>query len=349
MVMELMWLQFILSSLAVVGAGIYVGQFAGEIGDRLKLGRAWAGAVILSLATTTPELVSTVTVVLRGEPGLAFGCILGSVIFSLFLLALVDAFDPDPIYKRLSSRHLATGVLNCLLLGIIVTGMALAYGRVGGPKGLGFGHVGITSIILLIFFAVGQYVLFQTSRANQKEQTEETVPGALSQLSPPALGGIFAGLIAVIAVAAYNLGVSADKIAGKYGWGATFAGAVLLGIVTSLPEITNAVACSRKKDFDLAAGNLLGVNGLLLCVLALSDFLFVKGRLFNTLGRSDTVSSIAMAGIAIVMNGAVLMALITREKNKIWRWGITSVLLAGLYILSLLITYQFSRPVLILN
>ena len=55
------WLPFGASACGVIGAGILIGQISGEIGERLRLGRAWAGAVLLSLATTLPELVATVT------------------------------------------------------------------------------------------------------------------------------------------------------------------------------------------------------------------------------------------------------------------------------------------------
>src|SRR5512133_1520507 len=109
------WISFIIASLFVVSAGIFIGQVSGAIGDRLGLGKAWAGAVLLSFATTLPELVSTVTVSLRGDTAMAIGGILGSVLFNLLILVIVDLIDPHPIYTRLSFILIFVGMSCCLV------------------------------------------------------------------------------------------------------------------------------------------------------------------------------------------------------------------------------------------
>ncbi|MBL8022754.1 MAG: hypothetical protein JNK54_00530 [Elusimicrobia bacterium] len=337
---DFLWMRFVLSALFVVAAGISIGRVSGELGERLGLGRAWSGAVFLSLATTLPELVSSVTVVLRGAPGMAVGGILGSIVFNLFILALVDLVGVDSIYRRVSSNHVATGLLGCALLGTLVTGLSIGAG--GGGMSFGLGHVGLTPLTILALFALGQFVLLRLARGGSGEERRVNVSTVFNRMSLTGLFFVYAGIAGVILVSAYNLGVAAQGLASHYSLGATFAGAILLGVVTSLPEISNATACAKKREFDLAVGNILGANAIVLTVLAIADLFYFPGRILSLLSPGEALSSIAMAGIAIVMQAIVLGALASRSGDRVWRVGIASLLLTSLYGASLLISYRFS-------
>ena len=341
--MDPLWGQFLLSAAGVIAAGILIGRVSGEVGDRLKLGRAWSGAVLLALATTLPELVATITVALRGEPAMALGGVLGSIIFNLFIFVFIDLFERKPIYPQLSSNHMATGLLGCLLLGVAIAGMSFGYGGIGGSKGIGIGHVGITSLVILALYLLGQVVLFRLAKGSYKSAVKLRPTG----IAHWPLGRVLASygaLAGVILVAAYNLGVSADQLAARYELGPTFAGVALLGVVTSLPEVTNALACAKRRDYDLAAGNILGANVFVFLAVVLADLCTLKGRLFNELMPTEAVSSIAMAGMAIVMTSVVLGALAIRSADKIGRLSIASILLAFFFVASLVIAYRFASP-----
>jgi cation:H+ antiporter len=336
-----LWVHFLAAALFVVGAGMLIGRVSGELGERLGLGRAWSGAVLLSLATTMPELVTTLTVTLRGQPGMAFGGIIGSAAFNLFILVVVDLIDPDPIYNRISIQNVTTGLLGCALMGVVITGLSLGMANIGVTKGWGIGHVGIASIAIFLLYGVGQYVLFQQSRQPGEDRARMEMDTWLNRCSLRNIVLVYLGLITVIVIAANRLGVYAEGIAINYRLGATFAGATLLGIVTSLPEITNAVACARQKEFDLAMGNVLGANAFVLVVLAVADVFYTKGRLFYAVSHPQAISALTMAGVAIVMQSIVLGALASRSAHRIWRVGVTSVVLAILYGGGLFIAYHF--------
>jgi len=343
--MFLLWFHFLLSALFVVGAGMLIGRVSGEIGDRLGLGRAWAGAVLLSFATTLPELFSTITVTLRGETGMAVGGILGSVLFNLFIIVMVDVADPNPIYHRLSMNHVFTGLLGCVLLAVVSLGLlfgVLADGRFREIEHIGF--IGVPSIVILLFYIAGQFVLLSIARSSHQE-TEMKITTAFDRLSFKKLLLLYGGLSIIIITAAVNLGISAEKLSFKYNLSATFAGATLLGIVTSLPEVTNALVSARHRDFDLAIGNIFGANAFVITVLAIADLLYVKESLFFAVKASDAISSVVMANLAIVMQGIALAALTSHSRHRVWRIGIASVLLAILYAISLYVSYRFTAAV----
>jgi cation:H+ antiporter len=334
-----LWSPFLVSGGVVVIAGLLIGRVSGELGERLKLGRVWAGTVLISLATTTPELVTTATVAFHGQAGMAIGGVLGSVVFNLLILVLMDLADPDPIYHRLSFNHLSTGLLGCVLLGVVIVAIALGLDgvRAAAP---GFPRLGLASVALLGFFGLGQFVLFQMATKSANGETPIHTRNLFDRFSLKWILFAYVLLIVIIFISARGLALSVEQLAGEYRLGATFAGAVLLGVVTSLPELTNAIACARQKEIDLATGNLLGANVMVLTVLAVADF-FSPSPLFASLSTTEALSSLIMAGIAIVMQGVALGALAIHSDHRVWRIGVASLILAGLYGLSLTISYRF--------
>ncbi|GEM_PF-611708 len=339
------WLYFFVSATGVIAAGMMIGRVSGELGERLKLGRAWSGAVLLSFATTLPELATIVTVAMRGEAGMALGAVFGSVIFNLFILVLIDFIDPQSIYRKLSFAHIGTGLIGCMLLGLAITGIALGHAGIGGAHGIGLGHVGIISIGIFCLYLLGQYAIFRAAQGRDDQSDHVKLKTTMDGWPLRKIILAYGGLAFVIVVAAFNLGVAAEGLASYYQLGATFAGATLLGIVTSLPEITNAITCARQREHDLAVGNILGANAMVLSIIFIVDLFYINGRFLYVVGQSDAIASISMAGLAIVMQSLAIGALAVRSQERVWHFGIVSVLLAILYGLSLIIAYHFSSSV----
>jgi cation:H+ antiporter len=335
------WTIFAVSAFFVIGAGIAIGRVSAELGERLGLGRAWAGAVLLSLATTLPELVTTVTVTLEGAYGLALGGILGSIIFNLFILVLVDIADPEPLYGgKLSKNHLATGLLATALLGILMAGLSLGVAQ-------GTGLIPHSRLIMLAapagiigLYAVGQFILFRM--AKQSHAGGMVVPTVFSKLPMWGVLAAYGLTAAVIVVAAMALGSAVHRLSNHYGLAATFAGATMLGIVTSLPEITNALACARQREYDLAVGNVLGANAFVLVVLAAASLL-AGNRLFTGAPAGDAMSALVMAGLAVIMQVVALGALAVESRHHLKRLSAASMILAAVYAAALFVSYQFGK------
>ncbi|MDA8129909.1 MAG: hypothetical protein M0011_00235 [Elusimicrobia bacterium] len=336
------WTIFWTSASFVVLSGSLIGRVSGELGERLGLGRAWAGAVLLSFATTLPELVATATVTIEGAYGLALGGIIGSVVFNLFILAAMDLADPEPLYAggKLSRDHLATGLLGTALLAVVMAGLALGLARNTGLAASSPGALLFAPAGAIALYFTGQAVLFRM--AKRPREKEPAPPAVFSSLGNGALAGAYAVTAGVILVSASALGSSVNRLAEHYGLSATFAGAVMLGVVTSLPEITNAFACARRKEYDLAVGNLLGANALVLAVLAAAS-LAAGNRIFAAVSPSDAVSALIMAGIAVVMQAIALGALAAESGHGFRRLRAASLLLAALYAASLYLSSLFGR------
>ena len=79
-----------------------------RIGKALAIPRIVIGGTLVSLATTAPELVVSVTAALRGDPGMALGnaigsciCNIGLIVGAVALIVPVDADRADFIRRAL--------------------------------------------------------------------------------------------------------------------------------------------------------------------------------------------------------------------------------------------------------
>ena len=123
----------------------------GEIlGKRLGLGSTWVGLLLLATVTSLPELATGVSAVtLADTPDIAVGAILGSCVFNLLILVIVDfALDQESIFTRLSRNHLLSAGYGVILLGIV--GANLILEREGGA--LSLGHVGFYTPVVLVVY-----------------------------------------------------------------------------------------------------------------------------------------------------------------------------------------------------
>ena len=82
--------RFIICAILLIGASICLTYVVNSVSDKLNLGKTFAGALLLGLVTSLPELVSTVSLCRRGNFNASIGNILGSNIFNFFILFLAD-------------------------------------------------------------------------------------------------------------------------------------------------------------------------------------------------------------------------------------------------------------------
>lgn len=88
---------------------------------------------------------------------------------------------------------------------------------------------------------------------------------------------LFAAAAAVVWFAGTRLAGAADGIAEEYGLGQAVVGMLLLGAVTSLPEIAVSVSAGLAGDASLAINNLLGGVAMQVVLIAFADAL-IGGR-----------------------------------------------------------------------
>jgi cation:H+ antiporter len=334
----MVWIEFIICVIIVIAASNVLSRYADVIAEKTGLGRAWVGAILLAGVTSLPELVSGVTAVtFLNAPNLAIGGIVGSNLFNLVLIAVMDlAYQPGSILSQAQDGHVLSGGLGILLMGMAVISPLM------GPLFNGSGIMGVSfmSIGIIIVYVLGARLLarFQSKRVVEVLE-QEAEQHHYDQISRARTYATFAVAGLVIVVAGVWLGSIADRIAAETGLGRSFVGAFFLGISTSLPEIAASLAAVRMGAIDLAIGNVLGSNLFNVMLLAVYDIFDGPKNLWASMSDAN---ALALA-IAIMMTAVAIISLVYRASPKTpWRMNWDGVALIFMYGVSLLLIYALS-------
>ena len=132
--------------IAVVGvAGWVIAESGSAIAQRAGLSQTVMGALFTAVATSLPELVTTVAAVRRGALQLAVGGIIGGNVYDVLFLAASDAaWDGGSIYHAMELRHVFLLALGILMTAILLLGLIRR--ERSGPAGIGFESVAILAL-----------------------------------------------------------------------------------------------------------------------------------------------------------------------------------------------------------
>ena len=154
------WLEFA-GCLTVIGyAGINLTRYADAIAEKTRLSANWTGLALLATVTSLPELMTGVSAVtVASEPNIAIGDVLGSSVFNLFLLAVVDLLRRgDSIHAHASRGHIVSAAFGIALLGIVLVGL------VQGDSGPALAHVGWYSLAIVAAHALAIHTVLRYER-----------------------------------------------------------------------------------------------------------------------------------------------------------------------------------------
>ena len=322
----MVWVQFIFSAAVIVFAAIKLAEYGDVIAVRTKLGGMFVGTLLLAGATSLPELLSSISAVNQGAPNLAAGSILGSNMFNMFLLAVLDLLNQKTrILRRVALSHTLTAALACLLIGLAAFAIL---------AGLDFriGWVGWDSLLIVIVYIGGAWLLQGRGGPPPMEIPEEEA-AKIPSLRKALLG--FAAATVVLVLVVPLLVRSSAEIGALTGLSAGFIGATLIGITTSLPEVVATIVAVRVGAFDMAVGNLFGSNVFNMFAFAVTDFFYTDGRIFGAIDPNFTL--VALLGMLLT-----LLALIgnqARVERRIFFIELDALLILIGYLLGMYFLY----------
>src|SRR5574342_841549 len=118
----MIWIQLILCATLIIMAGSLLSKYGDVVAEKTGLGRVWLGAILIAGVTSLPELASGVSAVAwLNAPNLAAGAVLGSCLFNLALIAMIDlAYQPGRVLAKAQDVHILSGGLGTLMLGLVV-------------------------------------------------------------------------------------------------------------------------------------------------------------------------------------------------------------------------------------
>ncbi|MFQ5845195.1 MAG: sodium:calcium antiporter [Planctomycetota bacterium] len=120
-----LWLKFGVASIFVMAPAVWLPDLADDVAKDLGISHSFVGTFLVGAFTSTPEIMVTYHCVRAGLTHMAVGNLLGSNLFNVLVLAVMDAvYLSGPIYGEASPQHTATA-----LLAIVMTLVVLAAGR----------------------------------------------------------------------------------------------------------------------------------------------------------------------------------------------------------------------------
>jgi cation:H+ antiporter len=326
------WLEFIAITSLIVVCGSHLSRYGDAIAEKTGMGRTWIGVVLMASVTSLPELITGVSAVaIYKVPDIAAGDVLGSCMFNLLILAVLDIGRRKPPISSVAHQgQILTAAFGIVLLG--VAGVSILEADLIPAVG----RIGLSSFLLLGLYLVAMRIVFKYERKRVSEfLTAVAEESRYDHLTKSATYRRFAIYAVILASAATYLPRVADEIATATGWGRTLAGTVFVALATSLPEVVVSQAALRMGAVDLAVGNILGSNLFNIAILAIDDVAYMRGPLLRDVSGNHVLTAVA----AMIMTSVVMVALVFRSQKKILTFSWDSLGIILTYIMTSLLLF----------
>ena len=218
-----------------------------EVAKALRLRRIFIAATIVSLITTLPEFIVSVSSSYLGQAGMAVGNAIGSCVCNIGLIlavgAIIKTIDLDK--KDFALRTMAMLGSYFLVLIFSLDGQINRF----------------EAVILLVFLS---FYLYANYRAALKNRVE--VEAGLAEYDEKksdlrqGLALLFFGGFLVVILARYGLVQTGLNIASILSLPPIVIGLSLTALGTSLPELFTSIIASRGRHGEVALGNVIGAN-----------------------------------------------------------------------------------------
>ncbi len=253
MFLEILWL--LIGLVLIVKGGEWFVAAAVRVAEFLRMPRVVIGSTLVSLATTSPEMVVSIMSGLKGQSGLAVGNAVGSCICNIGLILGVTA--------AIKHVDVHAGVLRTPLIAMFVCGAVLLVLTLDLTLTRWQGA-------LLLVCGVGYFAWDFWQHYRNRKPADLVEATAIEKevaatrwawlQSRPGTAVQFAAGAAVVVLGSKWLVDGAVGVAGRLGISPMIIGLTVIAVGTSLPELVTAITSSRKAVSDLAVGNVLGAN-----------------------------------------------------------------------------------------
>lgn len=336
-----LWLNLailVAGAIAVWLAGTRIARYADIIATRSGAGHVMVGLVLLGTVTSLPEIAIIIFSASGDASLLAINNVLGGISLQKAMLAAVDGMiGKDALtVVAASPAMLLQGVLGILLLALVAAAIV-----VGDVLFLGVG-AWCWAILAMYVFSIWQIAQLERRQTWVAEEVGQQSPPKSEQetgqengsLMPLVLKTIGAG--AVILVAGFLLSRTGEAIAEQTGLGLSFVGAVLLAVVTSLPDLSTIVSSVRLHRYEMAMADILGGTLFNTLLIFLVDVVHQGKPVLNEANDFSLFASL----IGIVLSVILLVGLIERKNRTIVHMGIDSLVILATYFGGLFLLYQ---------
>ncbi len=296
----MIYFQFLILVIIIVTGSIFISKQAEIIEENSTFNALIVGS-ILALATSLPELATGITSSLIGQSPMSISNVLGSNVFNILILAIMNiVFFKLVVYNEINPKANRTNVFVLIIYALL----ALTF-IFGGFEALTFGRINITSILIVVIYAIA----LKSLGGDEEDNTEKHASIDKDKFKKAVL--TFIGLAVVILFTSIQLSKVAEQIMIQSGLSASFVGAVFIGVSTSLPELVTCTTLMKARQYDMAATGVLGSNLFNFIILAVVD-LVDKGSLY----AAGDEGSLVLVILGVVYLSITTLLIQFKIKNK---------------------------------
>lgn len=322
----MIYLAYLIVAAVVVILSIKISDYVDILDKNTKLSGAFLGGIMLSGVTSLPELFTSVsaTALLR-HPELCVGNVLGSDLFNLVALSTIILLNAKRFSKGRVSKSYRNVTLVVVLMYLLI---ALNYMHI---VNLGILHISITSVLILLVYLLGAKYL---AVANDVEADEEMIQYQASKFSngAPTENVLAKFVITGVALIGFSVMMTmlTSEISDKLELTKYWAGAILLGIATSIPEVTATLRLFKLKNINIAVGNIIGSNMFNFLILVVADMVSLHKDVYITPGAE--VIKLLIAGAVATLLFFVMLKFKNKKTQILCPLGIIACYVAFLFI-----------------
>lgn len=145
----------VIAATVILAAGFLLSQTGDAIAVQTGLGQSFVGAVLLAFSTSLPEASTVLSAVRLRQYEMAISDILGTNLFNVALIFLVDAaYDSKPVFNEVGTLSLFASLLGIVLTVIYLIGLIERRNRT-------IARMGIDSLATLLVYGGGVFILYQ--------------------------------------------------------------------------------------------------------------------------------------------------------------------------------------------
>lgn len=335
----------------IKGADIFV-DGASDTARKFRVPKMLIGLTIVSFGTSAPELAVSIQSILSGKGDILLGNVIGSNILNILLILGLSAL--------VGTLHVNTATVKKEIPVLIL--ITIAFTVVLSDKIFGLGENLFTrqdGIILLLFFCIFIYYLFGmanrktgaenevTEKKSVKKETSKTEKVAEARTEKVAeiktekdaeakkeadeegeVNLVKAVLMVIFGLVGIVFGSDlvvkgASEIAATFGVSQRIISLTIVALGTSLPELVTSVIATRKGEYDIAIGNIVGSD--------IFNIGIVAGLPVALLGGVGG-SAFSVVDIAALVISPIVLYFFARRGHRIgFKKGIAFLLMFAVY------------------
>ncbi len=231
----------------IKGADIFVSGSSG-IATNLKMSKMLIGLTIVAFGTSAPEFAVSISSLSKNSGDIVLGNVIGSNILNvLLILGTASLVHPLTVKNHTVKKELPITILFTILFSVLLTDHVF-------DKKLINSFTRSDGIILILFFLIFIYYLINMMKKKQDNSIEEEKITILKSLVFTATG-----IIAIIFGSNFVV-ESSSNIALSLGVTQRLISLTIIALGTSLPELVTSVVATKKGEYDIAIGNVVGSN-----------------------------------------------------------------------------------------